>query len=217
MSETLHRLLNTLLCTRTGHLIDTFLGFLIVQAFFGGLYYRLYRWKPANFLFNSDIRRDQTAQVEQTSQAKLTEYSMILDALEKLKAYLEAGGATPIGENVALAFDITFSVNRSIAEPIKRKDASIRYTLWLRRPGVTDGLLNSIADGPFPLRQLSNHELWQRHSRAAGDLFRDKQAEEARRLSSLTTSRPDIWSYWDFFLLQHHSSDNRWIWRYSSK
>jgi hypothetical protein len=199
MPDTLHHFLNTLLCTKTGHLIDTFLLFLIVQAFFGGLYYRLYRWKPENFLFNSDIRRDQTAKVEQTSQTRLAEYTLILDALEKLKAYLAAGGATPIGRDVAVASDISFSVEQSAAEPIKKTDPRRRYGLFLRRPGVANGLLNSISDGPFPLRQLSDQELWQRHSYEARVTFRDKQAKEEERLSSLTTSKPDIWSYLDFF------------------
>jgi hypothetical protein len=186
--------------TRDGRLIETFLLFVGLQLIFAVIYFMIYHRNRANFAFNTDILRKQSESRQVLLEQSANRLRRIRDAIIELETLLRAGEqpeALPARTSVRLSSgDICtmhyysyapagsvfplFEVTDGKDERLFAFNSHGSYSEWTGtdRPGTTLEWLESL---PGVLNYLTK-----------------QQASIARRIDSLSTSTPDVWSYLDF-------------------
>ena len=192
---------------RTDRLIGTFATFVAMQFLFSCVYYSLYRRRRGNFSFNNEILRGQAAHIETQARKNTRAIEVLEEALQQLKAgaipetpetekYLSHLGLAsgrratvthlsgppyggPAGSRLEL-FDVggeeLLSVSGFEAPGTSWLRVYLNSAHWIEGPKEwTDALTNVLGNAKI---QRDNYE---------------------RRLASLTTAEPDVWSFWDFF------------------
>lgn len=199
------RTLAFLFHTRNGKLVAIFIAFVVVQVLFGGLYFWLYRRRAANFSFNADILRAQTSTTQENTTLKLTRLEGAITALAELTKELHCGTMPTVVPHlratVHLASGRKCVMHYHAGGPGHGPPPSSTFEL-LDADGVTlfsgdptkPGLRGWLDSAMF---RTSTAE-WQDFLPTFSAKVQRAYTGARRRLDSLSTASPDIWSYWDF-------------------
>lgn len=186
--------------TRDGRLIETFLLFVGLQLIFAAIYFMIYRLNRTNFAFNTDIIRKQSESRQVLLDQTANRLRRAHDAIIDLQALLKAGeqpeglaGQTsvrlrsgdvctvhfysypPVGSVFPL-FEVTDKEDERLFT-FNTHDSWSKWT-GTNSPRTTSEWLETL---PGVLNHLTK-----------------KQTTIGRRIDSLSTSTPDVWSYLDF-------------------
>lgn len=198
----MQRNLDALLQHRNIKLILLFLIFIAVQFIFAAIYFRLYRRRRENFTFNSDILKNQSDTVRISTERDLIQICESIKVLQEVKEELDRGVHPVVGRSDA-SFDLP-SGRKCVIEflvgpygpggnqlRITGKDGQLLLRVSAIKPGWL-GLLTSL----YPIETAAEWQSLIPHLRRE---LESKQQEQTRRLNSISTALPDVWSYWDFF------------------
>ncbi len=186
--------------TRNGRLIETFLVFVGLQLVFAAIYFMVYRRNRAHFAFNIDIVRKQSESRQALFDQTVNRLQQAHYAIIELEAVLKTGeqpqdsrgqrfvrlrsgnvctvyfySYPPVGSVFPL-FEVTDAGDKRLFT-FNTRDSSKEWT-GSQLPRTASEWLEIL---PGVLKYLTK-----------------KQTLISRRIDSLSTATPDIWSYLDF-------------------
>jgi len=188
---------------RNAWVLMTFCVFILAQFVFALVYYLLYCRNRANFAFNRDIL---TAQIA-TNVARFEELRRQALVLRELMAELERGTlplTSAAGPAVKLGAGHVCTMRYNPPQPtMPGPSPAGSSSLEIVDPqGHTILRVSAIAHGfrgrvQSAIHPSSNPE-WRFVVSDIVKRFNKRLDQETRRMASLSTPEPDIWSYWDF-------------------
>jgi ion channel/uncharacterized protein DUF1345 len=186
--------------TRTGRLVSTFCLFILVQLIFASVYYLLYKRRRDYFAFNADILRTQSTTFKHEL-AKLREaIAALREAIEELQVGIEpivegrTGASMELrsGRKCVMVFLSGPPAGGPHGSLLEIFDASGDLLLRADPTEISfRGWLNSAA-------WIETRAEWQEAIPRILKKLESKEQRDARRLETLRTATPDVWTYWDF-------------------
>jgi hypothetical protein len=212
---------NFFLHDRIGKLILVFASFVLLQLLFAGVYFWLYRVRWSNFSFNADILRDQTTMTSERTAAQFELLQRAAAVLDELRKALEAG-AEPTKENGPGHFVALASGSRAVITHHARAPygPTSSFTVFeLRAPDSTTLFHTTVG---LPTRAPLSNFLrtaaeWLEVLPGIMAELQGAYAKADRRLKSLSTKAPDIWSYWDFLYFSTIVRNHGRLWRHPAE
>lgn len=177
-----------------------FLLYVLVVFTFGGVYWILYLRVPSSFSFQADILRAQSTEFSMGAEKLLRARRQRADALRALLRALE-GGAQPVDMRQAysaLRVVITTTQYRYSYELA----VSVTADSWAIYLETSDPAGNRIDSMRVP-GGLINHlpttvEEWRMVTTTLVSDVDGEIRETERRLTTLSSPAPEVWSFWDF-------------------
>lgn len=184
-----------------------FLVYIGILFGFAAIYYQLYSKNPHNFVFNSEILAAQSETYKSSAENQIASYSLVLDLLRHLMTQMENGVESP--NKTGKWYDSDHTVQFTTIDykyffsrhsyPVAGHFPPPQPTYKLQ---VTDTNGHEITSIELPAQEYV--KLPQSIAECR-DLtknliatFGKELAETQRRLRTLSTRTPDVWSFWDF-------------------
>ncbi|HZH30889.1 MAG TPA: potassium channel family protein [Pyrinomonadaceae bacterium] len=188
---------------RNRYLFFLFIFYIITLFSFAGIYYLIYVRDPRSFAFNSDIRASQGEDYNAWAEREIADYTVLVDLLRKLSDQFEKGGNPRPPRRwwespapfVTSEHQYTFTQVTIMAAPAGVVDQYISLS-------IKDNNGNEIRKIRLPNEKFvtvpDNVEEGKKVTTGLISYYEQYMGEVRRRVGTLTSPYPEIWSYWDF-------------------
>jgi hypothetical protein len=203
LERTMKELVTWLIHTRSGKLVATFLSFLLIQFTFAALYFWRYKQRPEDFVFGADILKGQSVNVRRSSEESIAQLTTIVETLREAMSELDRGAAPVVTNGDA---SLTLPSGRRcvvvfMSGPPAGGPAGSRFTL-VNTDGVefldADPTEKSFRGWLESAMWLDSAAKWRPVVSRLLNEYEMQLTATSRRLESLASPRPDVWSFWDF-------------------
>ena len=209
MDERINTVFTFLLHDRTGKLLATFLSFVLVQLVFGAIYFRLFHHHRGNFTFNADILRTQSSVVGVQTKEKIITLRQVQSIITELVSELNLGigpikkhdlGSVTLPSGCKCTIEFVGAFAPAGGSPADGPpDTGCRfYVVDSQGQQIFSREVPVRRQNPAPIKLISSRTEWQKLIPYISCEVTSSLESEERRLASLSTETPDVWSYWDF-------------------
>jgi Ion channel len=175
--------------------LATYAGLLFIFAF---IYQGFFRSNPATFSFNADILRTQASTFKSSREQELPKLRLQLDAYKQLDEDLARRTQPPNLQNGEMIFTLPtykFIFSMGLPGPEQTQQTLIVVIQDLAGNEI-DRDVAVLLGGPLFPNRINVYRDFARNSMA---VLQTSIAEDERRLSTLGSAAPEVWSFWDFF------------------
>jgi hypothetical protein len=172
-------------------------GYFVTLAAFAIVYYCVYRSNPQNFSFNADILRSQTSSFKTTAEQELLRLRTKHEANKQLAFDLTQRNEVPEINNGELVFSLPsykFTFFYALGPPDPNNQ--------ILAVAIHDGDGNEVSREVVAVSGIplfpSRIDFYKDFANASISTLEASIAETERRLSTVESSTPEVWSFWDF-------------------
>lgn len=174
-------------------------SYIIILFLFAFIYHAVFRSNPQNFSFNADILRSQASSFRSSTEQELAKLRVELDAYKQFANELTQRSEPPDIKNRKVTFnlpDYKFTFFIALTSPPEEQKQSLAVVIHDRNGNEIKREVVALAGGAlfFPNRI----SLYRNIASGSISTLQATIAENERRLATLGSPTPEVWSFWDF-------------------
>jgi hypothetical protein len=172
-------------------------GYVALLFIFAFVYQGVFRSNPQNFSFNADILRSQATTFKSSRELELVNLRVELDAYKQFADDLARRTQPPESQNGATTFQLPsykfiFSMGLPGENPSQQ---ALVLVIQDRNGNEIKRDVVVLLGGPFFPDRITTYRNLATQSITE---LQSSIAEDERRLATLTSAAPEVWSFWDF-------------------